>query len=121
MLFVKFVENDIPQLVELTDRYPHYESIVGEYGYPVELYITEESSIYEIICEPHEIGWFDEGEDSDELVEFSIKEANFILYKHAGLLEIQIHEEFFDEDESVIPVYVDQKVIIKYIDDEESI
>lgn len=121
MLFVMYVE-DKPQLVEINRILATIDETVNEFGYPVEMYIVEEEDYNDVICEPQDLGWFDEGEDCDELHEFSIKEANFILYEYDGLLEIQIEEDLFDEDEQIIPIYVEQKVIIKYIDEyEESI
>ena len=120
MLFIMMVE-DNPQIIELTDRWYTDESVISQYGYPVEMYIVEENDESDIICNPEDIGWFDEGEESDSLIEFSLKQANYILSEYDGLLEIQIDEDSFDEDESVIPIYVDQKVIIKYIDDDELI
>jgi hypothetical protein len=116
MLFVMFVEGK-PQLITMANRFFDDQFMIDTYGYPVEMYIEEEDS-NEVIAEPQDIGWFDEGEDYEDLIEFSLKQANFILFEYGGLLEIQIDEDCFDQDEQVVPVYVQQKVIIKYLEDE---
>lgn len=120
MLFITFIE-ECPQIVELTNGCYTDELLINQYGYPVELYIVEEDDIEDVICNPQDIGWFDGGGEYDELRKFTLTDANYILSEYNGLLEIQIHEDLFDEDEQIIPIYVEQKVIIKYLDYGEEI
>lgn len=118
MLFVRFIEGN-PHLFEIDRVIFTLEDHVKDYGYPVEMYIVEEENYDDIIATPEEIGWFDECEECDSLIEFSLKQANYILSEYDGLLEIQIDEDSFDEDEQIIPIYVEEKVIIKYLDENE--
>lgn len=118
MLFIMFVEGK-PQLIEYQNQSFDYQFMIDTYGYPVEMFIVEEEEYNDVIAEPQDIGWFDDGKQSDDLKDFTLKEANFILSEYDGLLEVQIDEDCFDQDEQIIPTYVLQKVIINYIDDEE--
>lgn len=78
-------------------------------GAPVELYIL--AGEMDILAMPSEIGWFDAGEDTDELYDITLDEINTIIHTYNGLLEIQIDEE---DEEELSPLYIDNKVIIKY-------
>jgi len=118
MLFLIQVDGS-PQLITLINVWTDYDIYIKQFGYPVEMYIVEENDESDIICNPEDIGWFDECEECDSLIEFSLKQANYILSEYDGLLEIQIDEDSFDEDEQIIPIYVEEKVIIKYLDENE--
>jgi hypothetical protein len=72
----------------------------------------------DVVVEPHEIGWIDEGDDSEELYPISIEEINYILNECDGWLELEIIEDFFDEDEQIIPNFVDEKVVIRLLTEE---
>lgn len=87
-------------------------------GAPVELFIID-SEDESIIAEPHEIGWLDEGEDVDELREVTLDDINYILNECEGFLEIQIEEDMFDEEEMIIPIMYEQKVVISFLQEEE--
>lgn len=98
-------------------------------GAPVEPYIylegnpnvPEETSL---MAEPEQIGWFDEGEHTDEMHDITIKEINNIL-DNDGWCEIDVEEEHLDDEEThedyikVVPVLLQDKVIIRYEEDEE--
>lgn len=120
MLFVIEVEGK-PQLVEINRVLASLEETVNEFGYPVEMYIVEEDHYDDVIAYPQDLGWFNEDPEEETLKPFSLKEANFILLEYDGLLEIVIHEAPFDDNEFIIPKYVDQKVIINYIKDDEEV
>ena len=98
-------------------------------GYPVEPYlylqgnpnIPEETSL---MAEPHQIGWFDEGdyttegEYNDEMHDITIAEINNILDNN-GYCEMEVEEEHLDDDEAddyirVVPVLLEGKVTIRY-------
>jgi hypothetical protein len=114
MLFVEASEEGI-QLFEL-DSIPRDEKqFILDNGAPMEMYIIDGD---DVIVEHHEIGWIDEGEDSEELYPISIEEINYILNECDGWLELEIIEDFFDEDEQIIPNFVDEKVIIRILTEE---
>lgn len=117
MLFV----NATPDSVSLfkLEKVPFdEEKFLVENGAPVELFIID-SEDESIIAEPHEIGWLDEGEDVDELREVTLDDINYILNECEGFLEIQIEEEMFDQEEMIIPIMYEQKVVISFLQEEE--
>lgn len=116
MLFADVTEEGTT-LWEL-DKIPrNEEEFMIENGAPMEVYIIDEDD--SVIAEPHEIGWFDEGDDTDELRTITLDDINYILSEYDGWIEIEIIEDFFDEDEQVIPNMYEQKVVIKLLTEEE--
>lgn len=116
MLFADVTEEGTT-LWEL-DKIPQdEEKFMIENGAPMEVYIIDNDD--SVIAEPHEIGWFDEGDDTDELREITLDDINYILNEFDGWLEIEIIEDFFDEDEQVIPNMYEQKVVVRLLTDEE--
>jgi hypothetical protein len=114
MLFVEASEEGI-QLFEL-DSIPRDEKqFILDNGAPMEMYIIDGD---DVVVEPHEIGWIDEGDDSEELYPISLEEINYILNECDGWLELEIIEDFFDEDEQIIPNFVDEKVVIRLLTEE---
>jgi hypothetical protein len=116
MLFVDATEEGT-RLWEL-DKIPQdEEKFMVENGAPMEVYIIDNDD--SVIAEPHEIGWFDEGDETDELREITLDDINYILNEFDGWVEIEIIEDFFDEDEQVIPNMYEQKVVVRLLTDEE--
>ena len=100
------------------------ETFVQLNGYPVEpyLYIVGNPNIPDetfVIATPEQIGWFDEGEHSDEMHDITIKEINNIL-DNDGYCQIEVEEENLDDDEAqdeyinIAPVMMQDKVVIRY-------
>jgi len=117
MLFADVTEEGTT-LWEL-DKIPRdEEAFMVENGAPMEVYIVDNDD--SVIAEPHEIGWFDEGDDTDELRDITLDDINYILNEFDGWLEIEIIEDFFDEDEQVIPNMYEQKVVVRLLTDEET-
>jgi len=116
MLFVDVTEEGTT-LWELNKIPQDEEAFMIENGAPMEVYIIDNDD--SVIAEPHEIGWFDEGDDTDELREITLDDINYILNEFEGWVEIEIIEDFFDEDEQVIPNMYEQKVVVRLLTDEE--
>ena len=115
MLFVEVSEEGI-KLFEL-DKIPRdEEAFIIDNGAPMELYIIDGD---DIVVEPHEIGWMDDGDDVDELRPISLEDINYILSEYDGWIELEIIEEYFDEEEMVIPNMYEQKVVIRLLTDDE--
>ena len=115
MLFADVTEEGTT-LWEL-DKIPQdEEAFMVENGAPMEVYIIDNDD--SVIAEPHEIGWFDEGDDTDELRDITLDDINYILNEFDGWLEIEIIEDFFDEDEQVIPNMYEQKVVVRLLTEE---
>jgi len=116
MLFADVTEEGTT-LWEL-DKIPQdEEKFMIENGAPMEVYIIDNDD--SVIAEPHEIGWFDEGDETDELRDIMLDDINYILNEFDGWVEIEIIEDFFDEDEQVIPNMYEQKVVVRLLTEEE--
>ena len=86
-------------------------------GMPVELYIVFEGNPnlkeFEILATPEQIGWFDDGEESDEISDITIRQINTIFSDYDGYLTIE-----FDHITNK-PTLYDNKVTIRYVEDGE--
>jgi len=88
--------------VFVLDKVPQDEQdFINRNGYPVHPYIIGEDD--EILAEPEEIGWWDEGEETDEYRDITINDINLIINDFDG--EIVIEGEWFgyDDDECQYP------------------
>lgn len=118
MLFVnKIARTDAVELFILEEIPDDEETFLVTHGCPIELYIIQHELINNIetpilLATPEEIGWWD-GDDSDEFTEITIKEINNIISQFTGLLEIYI------DDETNAPLLIENKVVLKYLTDEE--
>lgn len=87
------------------------EKFIQENGYPVYPVITDEG---EIIAEEAEIGWFDNGPESEDLEDITIEQLNNILAIYEGEVAVEADDEteelLFMQD----PVTGIEKVIISY-------
>lgn len=112
------------ELVELyqLDKHPlNQEQFIEQHGYPVELYIIGEDDF--ILATPEQIGWWDAGEETDELYDITLKELNTIIQEYDGQLMIDV-QEYHTDDESddyveVFPVEYLNKVTLTYLHEEE--
>ncbi len=131
MLFMNHINPGHPdkehvQVWEITEDHFHNElpdeKLIEENGYPVRPFIINDI----IIVTPEEIGTFviiNEEEDEEAYIEFGVTEMNFILREFDGWLDVLIDEDTLD-GRLVEPVYDEQnnnKVILKFIDEEEYI
>ena len=81
-------------------------------GYPVKFMIIGPNFPHDNLHVLYEdIGWFDVGDDSDELHDITVNEINVILDKYQGTLEIDVDDEY-------IPLYQQDKVVIRYPQEE---
>jgi hypothetical protein len=115
MLFIDVSEEEV-QLFELDSIPRDEERFIVENGAPVELYIVDQDDVF---VEPHEIGWIDEGDDVDELRPITLDDINYILNECNGWIELEIVGDFWDEDEAVIPNMYEQKVVIRFPQEED--
>jgi len=85
------------------------EEFIAFNGYPVKPFIVEEyvdGSSPAILATPDEIGWFDEGEDTDELRDVTIDDLNYIINYEQGFILIDV------DGETGEPTLAEGKVII---------
>ena len=92
------------------------EQYIRDNGCPVQPYIVEEymdKSTPAILATPEEIGWFDEGEDTDELRDITLADINYIINYNDGFLLIDV------DGETGEPVLAEGKVILTDLPYEE--
>ena len=87
-------------------------------GMPVELYIVFEGNPnlkeFEILATPEQIGWFDQGDEADEISDITIKQINTIFSDYQGYLALEIDHITHE------PTLYDGKVTIRYIDENDN-
>jgi hypothetical protein len=81
---------------------------MAKHGAPVELVIIDEDG--DLLASHDEIGWWDEGEDSDEYREVTLDDINYILRELDGYIDIEIEEDYG-------PVIYDGKVVLTVVPD----
>lgn len=117
MLFINVTENE-KTLFELDSIPRDEEKFIIDNGAPMELHIVDGD---DVLATYNEIGWMDDGDDVDELRELSIDDLNYIINECDGWIELEIIEEFFDEEDQIIPNFVQEKVIIRLLTEEEEL
>lgn len=119
MLFLTNIGKEI-EVIELSTVPRDEKAFIEFNGYPVEPYIIREGNpnLNEttILATPEEIGWWDEGEHSDEYRDISTVEMNFLIEFQDGLVEILISD---DNDDEIVPVKYEGKVVIRTVNDYE--
>lgn len=87
-------------------------------GYPVEPYIMDIGNVNlkeeQIVATPEQIGWFDEGDHSDEISDLSVSNMNDILEHFDGWIDLEMEET---EDGEYIPLLYNNKVTIRLPED----
>lgn len=119
-LFLNIDREGDPYVFPLEEVPRNEEEFIKEYGYPVEPYVVvidEITDMEDVIAEPDEIGWM-EDEYSDDIVEMDHRHFNRILSAYGGELEIEMVDD--DENEgNITPLIVEDKIIIRYPQDDE--
>jgi len=100
------------------------EKLIEECGYPVAPYIMPISAnpdeYVEPLALPEQIGWWDEGPQSDELRDVTNDDFNDVLDLFDGVLQLEVSVDIAPNGtEFVTPVLYDGKVTIGIAVDEE--
>lgn len=94
------------------DRLPNdEEKFFEENGYPVELSIIDVNGIE--IATSSEIGWWDEGPSDDSYRDVTLQDINEIFSVYEGEVEVDFQYEPFDKDFSFVPIFLNEKVIMR--------
>ena len=115
---MKFFKRNKQELYELEFNNSATESYMEEYGCPVDLSLFEWNPANPYVNQfatSHEIGWIDEGDDSDEIREIMIDDINSILRTNA---RCQVQCKYIDVG-IYVPVFDEEKVIIRLIEENE--
>jgi len=114
MLFVTIKDQAI-HIHEMTMVPRDVELYTQLNGMPVELYIVFEGNPnlkeFEILATPEQIGWFDDGDYSDEISDITVRQINTIFSDYQGYLALEI------DDVTKEPTLYDNKVTIRYVDE----
>ena len=85
-------------------------------GAPVNLMIIIDDYPEEIIVTEDQIGWWDEGDHTDELRDILLDDINMVLREFNGELSIDIDDQ---EEDNIVPTLFENKVILAF-DQEEN-
>jgi hypothetical protein len=114
MLFVNRISVGVIEpfieLFELEELPENPDAFMSRHGVPVELAIIDESG--NLLASHDEIGWWDEGDDSDEYRDITLEDINYLLREFDGYVDIE-----YDEDEGV--TIIEDKVVLSLVPDEE--
>jgi hypothetical protein len=88
------------------------EEFIVMHGAPVEPYLIYDE---QVLAEPHEIGWWDEGDHVDELRDIELTDINFILSEWDGFVDVEIDEWDFAHEEEINPVMYANKVTMTLV------
>ena len=114
MLFVNRISVGVIEpfieLFELEEIPEDPDAFMSRHGVPVELVIIDESG--NLLASHDEIGWWDEGEHTDELRDITLDDINYLLREFDGYIDIE-----YDEDEGI--VFMEDKVVLSLVPDEE--
>lgn len=88
------------------------EEFIVMHGAPVEPYLIYDE---QVLAEPHEIGWWDEGDHVDELRDIELTDINFILSEWDGYVDVEIDEWDFAHEEEINPVMYANKVTMTLV------
>lgn len=83
------------------------EDFIVKHGAPVEPYLIYDE---QVVAEPHEIGWWDEGEHSDELRDIELEDVNYLINEWDGFVDIEVDESDFYNEEELNPILYAGKV-----------
>lgn len=99
------------ELFELEEIPEDPDAFMAKHGAPVKvIIITPDDG--NVRATQDEIGWWDEGEDSDEYREVTLDDINYLLKEFDGYVDIE-----FDDDKDI--VLIEGKVVLSLVPEEE--
>ena len=114
MLFINRISVGVVEpyieLFELEEVPEDADVFMAKHGAPVELVIIDEDG--DLLASHDDIGWWDEGEDSDEYRDVTLDDINYLLREFDGYVDIE-----FDDEEDI--VLIEGKVVLSLVPDEE--
>jgi hypothetical protein len=114
MLYLTHVHPIGWQIVKIDKAPLDHALYILDNGYPVEPWIVDPGNpnVPEetIIAIPSQIGWMDEGDHTDELMDIEVRHMNHILDRYDGWIFVEV-------DEDGEPILFMDKVTISYADD----
>jgi len=124
MLFVNRISVGVVEpyveLWELEELPEDMDEFMSKNGAPVELIIIIDSyTKYHpevvVVINQDQIGWWDDGPDTDELRDITLDDINYTLREEQGFLSIDID----DEEEGLEPTLIEDKVILSFLQEDD--
>jgi hypothetical protein len=103
------------ELFELEEIPEDPDAFMSKHGAPVDLLIIDDEG--RIIASHDQIGWWDEGEGTDELRDITLDDINYTLREEQGFLSIDID----DEEEGLEPTLIEDKVILSFLQEDDDL
>jgi hypothetical protein len=94
------------ELFELEEIPEDPDVFMAKHGVPIELAIVDETG--NLLASHDEIGWWDDGDDTDEYRELTLDDINYLLSEFDGYINIET-----DEEDDII--LIEDKVILSLI------
>lgn len=98
------------ELFELEEIPEDADAFMTKHGAPVELVIIDDEG--QLLASHDEIGWWDDGDDTDEYRDITLDDINYILRELEGYVDIEI-------DNVYGVVLIEDKVILSLVPEEE--
>jgi hypothetical protein len=99
------------ELFELEELPEDADAFMAKHGAPVELGILIND--VDIIATHDQIGWWDEGDDVDELRDITLDDVNYLIREFEGYVDILV------DDDDDTPIIEEGKVVLSLVPDEE--
>ena len=103
------------ELFELEEIPEDPDAFMSKHGVPVELRVVDEDD--NILANHNEIGWWDDGGDSEFLREVTLDDVNYILRELEGYVDI--HASYNETDGVYESVLIDDMVVLSLVPEEE--
>ena len=100
------------ELFELEEIPEDPDAFMAKHGVPVELAIVDDEG--DLLASHDELGWWDDGEHTDELRDITLDDINYLLREFEGYVDIQIEDE-----EDFFVVFIEDKVVLSIAPEEE--
>ena len=115
MLFINRISVGVMEpyieLWELEEIPEDIDSFMSKHGAPVNVIIITPHD-GNVRAVQHQIGWWDDGDDTDEYREVTLDDINFLLREYDGYVDIE-----FDDDEDI--VIIEDKVVLSLASEDD--
>ena len=98
------------ELFELEDIPEDPDAFMAKNGAPVKIIIVDDEA--NVIATHDEIGWWDDGDDTDEYRDVTLDDINYILRELDGYIDIEV-------DENYGVVLIEDRVVITLASEDE--
>lgn len=116
MLFINRISVGVVEpyieLFELEEVPEDADAFMAKHGAPVELIIIDEDG--DVLASHDEIGWWDDGDDSDEYRDVTLDDINYLLREFDGYVDIQI-----EDGEDFFVVFIEDRVVLSLVPEDD--